>query len=33
LVGRRGHHGVDRVECMFHVKPKVGFAFDVFCRF
>jgi hypothetical protein len=33
LVGHCGRHDVDRVECMFRVKPKVGFAFYVFCRF
>jgi hypothetical protein len=33
LVGRGGRHGVDRVECMFCVRPKVGFAFYVFRRF
>jgi hypothetical protein len=29
-VGRGGRHGVDRVERMFCVRPKVGFAFYVF---
>jgi hypothetical protein len=33
LVGRGGRHGVDRVVFMFCVKPEVGFAFCVFCRF
>jgi hypothetical protein len=32
-VGRGGHRGVDRVVCMFCVRPEVGFAFCVFCRF
>jgi hypothetical protein len=32
-VGRGGHHGVDRVVCIFCVRPEVGFAFCVFCRF
>jgi hypothetical protein len=29
-VGRGGHHGVDRVVCIFCVRPEVGFAFCVF---
>jgi hypothetical protein len=33
LVGRGGRHVVDRVVCMFCVRPEVGFAFCVFCRF
>jgi hypothetical protein len=32
-VGRGGHHGVDRVVCIFCVRLEVGFAFCVFCRF
>jgi hypothetical protein len=32
-VGRRGHRCVDRVVCIFCVRPEVGFAFCVFCRF
>jgi hypothetical protein len=32
-VGRGGRHGMDRVERTFCVRPKVGFAFYVFCRF
>jgi hypothetical protein len=32
-VGRGGHHDVDRVVCMFCVRPVVGFAFCIFCRF
>jgi hypothetical protein len=33
LVGRGGHHGVDCVVCMFCIRPEIGFAFCVFCRF
>jgi hypothetical protein len=29
-VGRGARHGVDRIECTFCVRPKVGFAFYVF---
>jgi hypothetical protein len=32
-VGRGGRHDVDRVVCMLCVRPKVGFAFHVFCGF
>jgi hypothetical protein len=32
-VGRGGHRGVDRVVCVFCVRPEVGFAFCVFYRF
>jgi hypothetical protein len=32
-VGRGGHRGVDRVVCIFCVRPEVGFAFCIFCRF
>jgi hypothetical protein len=31
-VGRGGHRGMDRVVCIFCVRPEVGFAFCVFCR-
>jgi hypothetical protein len=33
LVGRGGHHGVDRVVRILCVRPEIGFAFCVFCRF
>jgi hypothetical protein len=33
LVGRGGHHGVDRVVRIFCVRLEIGFAFCVFCRF
>jgi hypothetical protein len=32
LVGRRGHRGVDRVVCIFCVRPEVGFAFCIFLQ-
>jgi hypothetical protein len=32
-VGRGARHGMDRVECMVCIRPKVGFAFYIFCRF
>jgi hypothetical protein len=32
-VARGGHHGVDRVVCIFCVRPEVGFAFVVFAGF
>jgi hypothetical protein len=32
-VGRGGRHDVDRVVCIFGVRPEVGFAFCVFSGF
>jgi hypothetical protein len=32
-VGRGGHRSVDRVVCIFCVRPEVGFAFCVFAGF